>query len=348
MTETPEESTTKQHTNPKRTDRNTDIAGCTVAAVVLVLVVSINAGWLPVSAWDESARPLRENNPPEIVSFTPSTDRIAPLDTISIACEAVDPDGSELSYFWSASDGELVGEGSEVNWVAPPAEGLHRVFVTVDDGHGGTDEGSLALRVRENRPPEILVMASEIGQDVEWVIPGSPVRVWCEAEDADGDALTYEWSASQGEMFGDGRSIIWLAPDTLGMHWITVIVYDSHGGVTERSIPLTVSAAEPPSISGFQLKAIDTDMFKPHGDSWRIFKERTCSIEALVDEDERTYNYHWTADAGTITADGPNAVWQAPAGPKGWVTILLEVSDPHGNVSSESVRIYVETCPSCM
>lgn len=349
MTEAPEKDTTKQQEKQKWTERKTDLVGCALAVVVVALVVGVNAGWLPVLAWDDSAgRPTRHNDPPEIVSVTPSTDRIFPLETITVACEAVDPDGDELSYSWSASAGEISGEGAEVKWVAPATEGLHRLFVTVDDGHGGTDEESLALRVRENRPPEILMMESEIGQDVEWVVPGAPVRVWCEAEDADGDALTYEWSASEGEVFGEGPAIIWLAPDNVGMHWVTVIVDDSHGGVAERSIPLTVSAAEPPVISGFKVKAIDTDLFGPYGGSWRIFKERSCAIEALIDEDERTYTYRWTAEAGTITADGPNAVWQAPAAPKGWVTILLQVSDQHGSESSDSVRIFVETCPSCM
>jgi len=109
-----------------------------------------------------------------------------------------------------------------------------------------------------------------------------------------------------------------------------------------------VSAAEPPVIGDIRVKAIDTDLFKPYGDSWRIFKERSCSLQAAVDDPEGVYIYEWSAERGTLTADGPAATWTAPESPKGWVNIVLRVSDSHGNESSRGVRIYVETCTSCI
>lgn len=349
MSEAPEEKNEQPQESAKGSRKSAGLVVAVVAIVVVLAVVAINAGWLGALSGGGDGPPAEDelNTAPEILSITPATDRITPLAVTAISCEATDPDGDELTYTWSASGGEIVGDGAGVKWTAPDMEGLYRVFVSVADGRDGLAEASLALRVRANAAPEILIMESEVGENVGWVVPGARVYVHCEAEDGDGDTLTYEWSATEGEVFGLGDAIVWIAPETLGIHWVSVLAEDSYGGSAERSIPITVNAAEPPAILGFTLRALDTDMFHPYGDSWRIFQQRSCAIDALVDDKDGTYMYRWSAEKGAIDADGPNAVWVAPTF-KGWVNILLQVSDSHGNESSASVRLYVETCPSCM
>lgn len=351
MSEVPEEKEAEQpQIATKVSHKKTWVVVAIVAVAAIFVALGLNRGWLPMPSSDASQSPAANdpNTSPQILSLIAATDRIEPLALTAISCEAADPDGDELAYTWSASGGEIVGGGADVEWLPPDIEGLYRVFVSVNDGREGADESSLALRVRANRPPEILVMQSEIGGENDWVVPGASVYVRCETEDLDGDTLTYAWSTSAGKLFGQGPAVVWVAPNMLGMQRVTVTVEDAYGGVAERSVPITVNAAEPPAIFGFNLTALDTDMFRPYGDSWRIFKERSCLIEVRVDDAEGLYAYDWTAELGTITSDGPNAVWMAPASPKGWVNIMVRVSDHHGNESSEAVRIYVETCPSCM
>jgi len=321
-----------------------------VAILVLTAIIGAKSGWFAALSRndDGSSTEAESNSPPEISSLAASTDRIVPLAITLISCIAVDSDEDILAFAWSASGGEIAGDGPDVEWHAPDAEGLYRVFVSVSDGRGGVADHSLALSVRVNNPPEILIMQSEVGGNDDWVVPGARVHVRCETEDLDGDALTYVWSTSAGEIFGEGPAVIWIAPSTLGMQWVTVAVEDAYGGAAERSVPITVNATEPPAIFGFNLAALDTDLFRPYGDSWRIFRERSCAIEVRVDAPEGLYTYEWSAELGAITADGPNAVWMAPASPKGWVNIMVQVSDRHGNESSAVVRIYVETCPSCI
>ena len=322
-------------------------------AIIVVLLTAVVPGGLtsgcapvpPQYDTPDSTAPT-PSPPPEIIRLVSSDGRILPLETAIITCEAIHPEGDTLTYAWSTSDGEIIGAGEQVEWIAPETDGLYRVFVTVSDSQNNAVSSSLGLRVYANRPPEIMMVKPDVGGEIDWFVPGTRVLLRCEAEDPDGDALSYRWSATEGEVFGEGPSSIWIAPDSLGTHWITVTVEDPFGGMDEVAIPITVNKAEPPPIYGFTLTA-DHGQFMRYGLSWRIYKERSCTIEAIVDDEEASYLYLWAADAGTIIADGPRAVWQAPSS-GGWVTILLQVRDLHGNESSSSVRILVETCAVCM
>lgn len=337
----------KEETRVSRKKAGGIVAALLVVAVVVLL--GIDGGWYGQLMGGETGEGADEVSgaSPEIVDLSASTERILPGDTVSITCDAVDPDDDALTYDWSCSAGELTGDGAKVEWTAPGEEGLYQVLVTVADERDTSVSDSLALRVRDNAPPEILVMESDIGDEVEWVVPGTAVYIRCETEDPDGDELTLAWSASAGDIYGEGEAVIWIAPETPDTYWVTLEVEDTYGEVAKRAIPLTVNVAEPPIIHGFSLEALNTDMFRPYGDSWRIFKERSCAIHAQVDDEEGAYTYEWEADAGTLTVEGPDAEWQAPDS-KGWVNIVLRVSDRHGNESTASVRVYVETCPSCM
>ncbi len=345
--ETPPQDDGKQPLDRKNRKRGIVIAVVAVAAAAAGL--GIHGGWLPLPAGlGISSEEQAPNAFPILLELTADTDRITPLSPTGVSCAASDPDGDPLTYTWSASEGEISGEGWTIVWTPPDTEGLFRVFVTVDDGRGGSIQESIALSVRSNQPPEILVMQSEAGGDDGWVVPGASVYVRTEANDPDGDELTYAWSSTGGRTYGQGTAVIWSAPATLGTYWIALEVEDTYGAHAERSVPVTVNAAQPPAMHGFHVQALDTNLFRPYGDSWRIFKERSCSIEARVDDPDGVYTYSWEAEAGSITADGPKAVWVAPASPKGWVNIVLVVSDSHGNKASDAIRIYVETCTSCM
>ncbi len=327
-----------------QSERHVLLVAIGIIVASLFLIIGGNAGWLTATAAPEFPQ-----EPPVIIGMSSTPERIMPRTVVAVSCEATHPGEAEMSYTWVASEGELRGEGPEVEWVAPATEGLHRIFVTVEDEYGASAEESLTLRVRENTPPEITAMGTDKGDDVGWVVPGTMVYIWCEAEDVDGDSLTYEWTADAGELFGEGTSVVWEAPNTLGMHWVSVEVDDGYGGVAERSVPVSVSAAEPPVIQDIRVEPADRRYAKPYQDSWQIFKGQTCTFEAVVVETDREYSYRWSAESGELSADGPTAVWQAPSPARAqWVTILLQVSDAHGNEASETRRMYIQTCSACI
>ncbi len=90
------------------------------------------------------------NHPPVIKSLTPTLWVVLTGSSTDINCVASDPDGDVLSYFWSAPQGEISGEGSTVTWTAAGECGEYvTVSVGVFDGRGGEATGTLDIRVRK-------------------------------------------------------------------------------------------------------------------------------------------------------------------------------------------------------
>jgi outer membrane protein OmpA-like peptidoglycan-associated protein len=76
------------------------------------------------------------------------------------------------------------------------------------------------------------------------ILPGETVRVRANASDADGDTLTYEWSASQGRITGNGATANY---DSTGVTppatvTITVKVSDGRGGTAESTCTVRIAA----------------------------------------------------------------------------------------------------------
>ncbi|UCH51853.1 MAG: PKD domain-containing protein [Chloroflexota bacterium] len=188
--------------------------------------------------------PPPTNQPPVISSLTAQNEVMA-LSESNIVCEANDPDSDNLTYQWSANSGNIKGEGSAITWVAPDATGTYTIKVTVSDGEGLKTSKSATIIVvdKPNQPPVITGLTKD----------GSPpdeenrVREWrtitihCNAEDPDGDALSYLWRATRGKVNGEGSTVLWTAPGVTGDCTITVVVTDGRGGKAEASIVFKVA-----------------------------------------------------------------------------------------------------------
>lgn len=322
------------------------------AALVVVVLVFAVVGVLAVVNRDnllvhsdvttpptETPATAEPNRPPEIAGLTVASDRIEPFSMCDIQCDAIDPDGDELSYEWTVSDGDIFGTGAAIEWGSPVAEGLYRVSVTVTDGRGGSADYSVPLRVKSNAVP---VLAS-LTADADFVFAGNSIRLSCEVADADGDAVSLEWTATGGELFGEGPAVIWMAPEVDDVYWVTVVARDTYGGEATRALPISVTSGVPPAIDGLFLQGFNTDMLRNRGNDWLIYQGRSTTLTCAMLDTTGIYTYEWSADYGTLVPNGATATWQAPANRVG-ATILVVVSDERGNKSSASVLIYVETC----
>lgn len=92
------------------------------------------------------------NHPPLVTSIEAKQSIIGPLDSCLIECVAWDEDGDELSYEWSAGEGNINGDGATVAWTAPETGGSYSIMVKVSDGNGGEATRFVTITVKKLAP----------------------------------------------------------------------------------------------------------------------------------------------------------------------------------------------------
>jgi len=285
------------------------------------------------------------NHPPVIPRMGAGSARVFPSGSTHIVCITSDPDGNELSYEWSATAGEIHGEGATVTWIAPDYEGIYSVSVTVTDGRGGEVTGHATITVKANEPPTITSLTA----DAPWTTPSGSLQVTCEAEDPDRDELTYEWTATAGNITGTGAAASWTAPDELGMYDITVVVSDGHGGSATRTLRIGVVTGQPPVIEDM-LVTKDRHghcYLSTYAWGYKVGKAQKYDIECIASHpDGFELSYKWECDDGEIEGAGAMITWTAP-NTSADVTVTVTVSDITGNMVSESVALNVVSCSPC-
>ena len=302
------------------------IIGIVAAVVVLVVVFDT----------------LLANHLPAIASLT-APDRVVPSGSCQIVCNATDPDGDELSYNWSASAGELNGEGTRVTWTAPDSVGSYNITVTVTDGRGDEVTKQVTILVRANRAPTITSLATDPG----WTLPSGALQVMCTASDPDEDELSYEWTASAGDISGTGEAVNWTAPQEVGAHNITVVVRDGHGSSATRLLRISVATEQPPTVEAL-LATAEHCYLKTYSWGYKVGKEQEYHIECVVADTSMELSYEWACDDGELSGEGSTITWTAP-NPAGSidVTVTVMVSNIHGNVAIRDVILNVVNCSPC-
>ncbi len=187
---------------------------------------------------DYSSAVIPSNVPPRIKSLAADSARALLGQSVHIFCTASDRDGDSISYQWSASTGLISGSGSTVTWTAPTQPDTARIRCVVSDGHGGTDSAAVTIQavLFINSPPVISrISARPRKMDLHGL-----TTVICSAADADGDTLTYFWSADAGDITGSDSVVTWSAPGVAGNFSVSCAVDDGRGGRTSDSIIVSV------------------------------------------------------------------------------------------------------------
>lgn len=159
-------------------------------------------------------------------------------DTVTIYAAAIDPETKDLTYIWSITGGMLLGDGEEVEWVAPGQDGEDTISLIVFDDDGNSDTAQITiLAVAEvNEAPEII----ELKAGQRSVNPGAVVTISSIATDPNGDSLSYAWSASGGIIQGSGNIVTWQSPLMTGIYSIHLSVQDDQGALAEGDIDIFV------------------------------------------------------------------------------------------------------------
>ncbi len=285
-----------------------------------------------------------ENHRPAIISLKAEPDRVPPRGTCQIVCNATDPDDDELSYGWSAGGGTISGKGPVVTWTAPGSAGSYNVTVIALDSRGGAVTANVTITVKRNNVPTI----SSLVASANWTLPAVSLNVTCNASDADGDKLSYEWSADGGDVSGTGSKVTWSAPQTVGTYNITVVVSDGHGGSVTRTLPISVALEQPPIIEALR---VTKDRYghcflKAYSWGYKVGQGKKYDIECVVANTSGEVSYEWSWEDGEVSGGGSMITWTAP-NTSDEVTVTVTVSDSAGNRGAMNVILEVVSCNSC-
>jgi len=237
----------------------------------------------------------------------------------------------------------MVGEGATVAWIAPEPTGLYYVTVVVTDGRGGETGDDVLVVVRDNTSPTI----DSLGTDSEWILPSSSLQVACNASDIDGDALSYQWTATGGDISGTGEAVNWTAPQGVGLYSISVVVRDGRGGEDTAFLSLTVATLPPPIIEKLTITAREPKYLKTNPSGYTVGRTKQYDIECVVSDTGGGTSYNWSCESGAISGDGPMITWTAPDEALNSTTVTVVVSDVYGGMTTKSVVFAVADCTSC-
>nr|WP_164933326.1 PKD domain-containing protein [Corallococcus coralloides] len=195
----------------------------------------------------------------------------------------------------------------------------------------------------ENSAPRI----SGISASTYQVRANQTVTLSLSASDADGDALTYAWTADGGA-FGDasGASPTWTAPATPGNYSLNVVVSDgrdAQSGVTLRIAVLADTGNANVAVSVNTWPVVTQVKGTPFG---QVAPGGTVTLDvAATDADGDALTYAWSDDCGggfsaTTAAQG---VWTAPSSEPtdGQCKVTVAVTDGRGGSTAGTLRLNV-------
>jgi outer membrane protein OmpA-like peptidoglycan-associated protein len=190
--------------------------------------------------------PPPPNHPPVAAcSANPTSVYAGSGDSVAVHVTASDPDNDNLTYSYSATGGTVEGTGPDGRFNTNGLnEGNYTVNVKVDDGRGGTATCSADVKVepRPNRPPTISCSA-----DRTPIQAGERTGITSTASDPDNDPLTYSYSASAGQVTGNGPKAEFDSTGlSAGSYTVKCSVSDGRGGNADASTTVDVQQPPPP------------------------------------------------------------------------------------------------------
>ncbi|MCC6751328.1 MAG: hypothetical protein IT371_26985 [Deltaproteobacteria bacterium] len=192
------------------------------------------------------------NTWPVVASLLATPSRLDVGESTTLTLTASDGDSDTLTFAWADGGGACAGSFSSPSvqnptWTAPatlPPSGDCTLAVTVSDGRGGTTTGSLRLSVSAPPPVNLAPAIGASFQSTTSIVPGATVSFWVEAQDPEGQPITFAWSASSGAM-GTATSTAtrsdasWTAPATGCAHTVTATITDAAGASATRSFAVS-------------------------------------------------------------------------------------------------------------
>ncbi|HZH76708.1 MAG TPA: kelch repeat-containing protein [Archangium sp.] len=322
-----------------------------------VTIVAGATGLVTLTLRELSSPPPFTNEAPILDSLVANPTTVAPGGSVSLTASAHDPNaGDTMSFAWAAPSGSFADSTqASTTWTAPGTEGPVTLWLTVSDSRGArfsvsltvyvsTGSGAAEVRVGFNSAPRVLALTSS----QSWLEVGQKTELSVSATDADGDGLSYQWSATCAGSFGNASATsTTFSPSNLPKDLacnncqLSVTVQDGRGGQNLGSVALCVSKevdrrAPPMILSSYQSSPTAT-------------AGQTLTFEVRAKDPAGTpLLFAWTASAGTTgTATSDEAstsriTWTAPSAcinPGTTPTVTATVTNGFGLQATRSFSV---------
>jgi len=158
------------------------------------------------------------------------------LTPIYLTVAGTDVGGFVEFYFIDYGNGNSTNVTADAVTFEYPRPGNYTITVRITDNAGAVNQTTLSITVT-NQAPDV------VPSFPQWVAnPGVPIQFGLSrAVDPEGGALSFHWE------FGDGSTSIDPAPSHAyanpGSYTVNLTVTDPDGGVTKKSIAVTIPAA---------------------------------------------------------------------------------------------------------
>jgi len=295
----------------------------------VTLTVTDSAGASDQQSWTIQVEIL--NQPPVITSIAPTTAFAG--QTYQYPVSASDPENDALSFeLTQAPAGMYIDAGTGlIEWQPTLAQlGDHDVTVRVTDANGGTDTQAFTVTVSDpNQAPTISSTPGGLAQ------VNSIYSYAVEAQDPDGDALTYSLNQSPSGMTINTASglVEWTPTDSqVGTHDVAVQVTDEHGLGVIQSYQLQVISENngAPSISSAPMTSV------------KVGNTYSYTVEAQdPDGDTLTYQLAQAPAGMVIDASKGDITWDTTGAGLGSYAVSIRVEDPWGAWAAQSYTLTV-------
>jgi outer membrane protein OmpA-like peptidoglycan-associated protein len=132
----------------------------------------------------------------------------------------------------------------------------------------------------QNRPPTVRARCEPCTVEV-----GKTSTVTGDAQDPDGDTLTYRWSAPAGRFANAGdRQTVWTAPMQEGPVPATIVVDDGKGGTASDSVTIQVIRSTPVVELRFEDVYFDFDRSTLRPEALRLLDDAVARLQANPDK----------------------------------------------------------------
>jgi outer membrane protein OmpA-like peptidoglycan-associated protein len=137
------------------------------------------------------------------------------------------------------------------------------------------------LPTPQNRPPTVRARCEPCTVEA-----GRTVTVTADAQDPDGDVLSYRWAAPAGAFQNVAdRQTLWTAPQQEGPVPVTVTVSDGHGGTASDNLTVQVLRTRQPVVElTFEDVYFDFDRSSLRPDALRLLDDAIARLQANPDK----------------------------------------------------------------